>query len=97
MCCNGEKVVSFLNVIRYECAINIEELIKLSDVMSEHSLGPNGGKLVYEGVPRQILLNFGKKFWHAGCKTFTLWLQLTFPVSCLAASNNVVKLIFKAQ
>ncbi|CAM8943327.1 unnamed protein product [Rhodiola kirilowii] len=30
----------------YECAINIEHLIKLSDVMTEHSLGPNGG-LVY--------------------------------------------------
>ncbi|KAF3337746.1 GPN-loop GTPase 2 [Carex littledalei] len=30
----------------YECAINIEDLIKLSDVMNEHSLGPNGG-LVY--------------------------------------------------
>ena len=29
----------------YECAINIEDLIKLSDVMAEHSLGPNGGKL----------------------------------------------------
>ncbi|KAK4486785.1 hypothetical protein RD792_006631 [Penstemon davidsonii] len=28
----------------YECAINIEDLIKLSDVMAEHSLGPNGGK-----------------------------------------------------
>ena len=30
----------------YECAVNIEDLIKLSDVMAEHSLGPNGG-LVY--------------------------------------------------
>ncbi|XWS24104.1 hypothetical protein CRYUN_Cryun28dG0072400 [Craigia yunnanensis] len=30
----------------YECAINIEDLIKLSDVMTERSLGPNGG-LVY--------------------------------------------------
>nr|POF15131.1 gpn-loop gtpase 2 [Quercus suber] len=30
----------------YECAVNIEDLIKLSDVMTEHSLGPNGG-LVY--------------------------------------------------
>ncbi|KAL6899780.1 hypothetical protein ACP4OV_006438 [Aristida adscensionis] len=30
----------------YDCAINIEDLIKLSDVMAEHSLGPNGG-LVY--------------------------------------------------
>ncbi|KAK1553702.1 hypothetical protein Q3G72_002320 [Acer saccharum] len=30
----------------YECAVNIEDLIKLSDVMGEHSLGPNGG-LVY--------------------------------------------------
>ncbi|KAE8649883.1 hypothetical protein Csa_012880 [Cucumis sativus] len=30
----------------YECAVNIEDLIKLSDVMMEHSLGPNGG-LVY--------------------------------------------------
>ncbi|XVF39797.1 hypothetical protein PTKIN_Ptkin01aG0061300 [Pterospermum kingtungense] len=29
-----------------KCAINIEDLIKLSDVMTEHSLGPNGG-LVY--------------------------------------------------
>ncbi|KAJ7525525.1 hypothetical protein O6H91_17G054700 [Diphasiastrum complanatum] len=30
----------------YECAVNIEELIRLEDVMAEHSLGPNGG-LVY--------------------------------------------------
>ncbi|XP_075511863.1 GPN-loop GTPase QQT1-like isoform X2 [Primulina tabacum] len=30
----------------YDCAINIEELIKLSDVMAEHSLGPNGS-LIY--------------------------------------------------
>ncbi|KAL9451699.1 hypothetical protein AB3S75_013300 [Citrus x aurantiifolia] len=30
----------------YECAVNIEDLIKLSDVMMEHALGPNGG-LVY--------------------------------------------------
>ncbi|KMZ67714.1 GPN-loop GTPase [Zostera marina] len=30
----------------YECAVNVEDLIKLSDVMIEHSLGPNGG-LVY--------------------------------------------------
>lgn len=29
---------------RYECAVNIEDLIKLSDVMTEHSLGPNGGE-----------------------------------------------------
>lgn len=32
---------------RYECAINIEDLIKLSDVMNEHSLGPNGGQSYY--------------------------------------------------
>lgn len=31
---------------RYECAINIEDLIKLSDVMAEHSLGPNGGMTI---------------------------------------------------
>ncbi|KAL3617859.1 GPN-loop GTPase qqt1 [Castilleja foliolosa] len=30
----------------YDCVINIEDLIKLSDVMVEHSLGPNGG-LIY--------------------------------------------------
>ncbi|AET00244.2 P-loop nucleoside triphosphate hydrolase superfamily protein [Medicago truncatula] len=30
----------------YECAVNIEDLVKLSDVMMQHSLGPNGG-LVY--------------------------------------------------
>ncbi|KAL2894980.1 GPN-loop GTPase QQT1 [Bienertia sinuspersici] len=28
----------------YDCAVNIEDLIKLSDVMNEHSLGPNGGQ-----------------------------------------------------
>lgn len=27
--------------------MNIEDLIKLSDVMAEHSLGPNGGEFVY--------------------------------------------------
>ncbi|KAJ8453316.1 hypothetical protein Cgig2_008200 [Carnegiea gigantea] len=43
--CNGMS--QFLRLIgRYECAVNIEELIRLSDVMNEHSLGPNGG-LVY--------------------------------------------------
>ncbi|KAM7255981.1 hypothetical protein ACFE04_011722 [Oxalis oulophora] len=31
---------------RYDCAVNIEHLIKLSDVMAQHNLGPNGG-LVY--------------------------------------------------
>lgn len=34
------------DALPYECAVNIEDLIKLSDVMAEHSLGPNGG-LVY--------------------------------------------------
>ncbi|CAK9234220.1 unnamed protein product [Sphagnum troendelagicum] len=27
----------------YECAVNIEELIKLEDVMAQYDLGPNGG------------------------------------------------------
>lgn len=34
------------DALPYECAVNIEDLVKLSDVMGEHSLGPNGG-LVY--------------------------------------------------
>ncbi|XP_066372914.1 GPN-loop GTPase QQT1-like [Miscanthus floridulus] len=34
------------DALPYECAITIEDLIKLSYVMAEHSLGPNGG-LVY--------------------------------------------------
>ncbi|KAK9129053.1 hypothetical protein Syun_017850 [Stephania yunnanensis] len=34
------------DALPYECAVNIEDLIKLEDVMNEHSLGPNGG-LVY--------------------------------------------------
>ncbi|PKA57123.1 hypothetical protein AXF42_Ash002427 [Apostasia shenzhenica] len=34
------------DALPYECAVNVEDLIKLSDVMAEHSLGPNGG-LVY--------------------------------------------------
>lgn len=29
----------------YDCAVNIEDLIKLGDAMNEHSLGPNGGLL----------------------------------------------------
>lgn len=39
------RVIS-LHDNRYECAINIEDLIKLSDVMAEHSLGPNGGMTI---------------------------------------------------
>ncbi|KAL6212366.1 hypothetical protein ACLB2K_017586 [Fragaria x ananassa] len=34
------------DTLPYDCAVNIADLIKLSDVMAEHSLGPNGG-LVY--------------------------------------------------
>uniref|UniRef100_A0A803MYR1 GPN-loop GTPase 2 n=1 Tax=Chenopodium quinoa TaxID=63459 RepID=A0A803MYR1_CHEQI len=34
------------DALPYDCAVNIEELVNLSDVMNEHSLGPNGG-LVY--------------------------------------------------
>ncbi|CAI7855888.1 unnamed protein product, partial [Closterium sp. NIES-53] len=30
----------------YECAVNVEELVRLEDVMGQHGLGPNGG-LVY--------------------------------------------------
>lgn len=41
--CSYTQNESLTVVFRYECAINIEDLIKLSDVMSEHSLGPNGG------------------------------------------------------
>lgn len=31
--------------VPYECAINIHDLISLSDVMEEFGLGPNGGKI----------------------------------------------------
>lgn len=34
------------DALPYECAVNIEDLIKLSDAMVQHDLGPNGG-LVY--------------------------------------------------
>ncbi|KAL8144022.1 hypothetical protein V2J09_017054 [Rumex salicifolius] len=34
------------DALPYDCAVNVEDLIKLSDVMNEHNLGPNGG-LVY--------------------------------------------------
>ncbi|KAH7677335.1 GPN-loop GTPase 2 protein [Dioscorea alata] len=30
------------DALPYECAVNIKDLVKLSDVMVEHSLGPNG-------------------------------------------------------
>uniref|UniRef100_A0A8R7PT21 Uncharacterized protein n=1 Tax=Triticum urartu TaxID=4572 RepID=A0A8R7PT21_TRIUA len=36
--CSYTQNESLTLVFRYECAINIEDLIKLSDVMSEHSL-----------------------------------------------------------
>ncbi|KAB1204000.1 GPN-loop GTPase 2 [Morella rubra] len=32
------------DALPYECVVNIEDLIKLDDVMMEHSLGPNGGE-----------------------------------------------------
>ncbi|CAI5988437.1 unnamed protein product [Closterium sp. NIES-64] len=32
--------------VQYECAVNVEELVRLEDVMGQHGLGPNGG-LVY--------------------------------------------------
>ncbi|RWW34337.1 hypothetical protein BHE74_00055428 [Ensete ventricosum] len=41
--------VHLIFTLVYECAVNIEDLIKLSDVMAEHSLGPNGGK-IYSGI-----------------------------------------------
>jgi len=42
----------FLDIdFSYECAVNIEELIKLEDVMSEHSLGPNGGEFCHLDFP----------------------------------------------
>eukprot|EP00897_Mesotaenium_endlicherianum_P004597 jgi/Mesen1/4165/ME000219S03297 len=34
------------DALPYDCAVNIEELIKLEDVMADYKLGPNGG-LVY--------------------------------------------------
>lgn len=43
---NSHGICYFLTLIlRYECAVNIEELIKLEDVMVEPSLGPNGGEI----------------------------------------------------
>lgn len=38
----------------YDCAINIEDLIKLSDVMNEHSLGPNGGQWLISRASIQL-------------------------------------------
>jgi hypothetical protein len=31
------------DVLPFECAVDVMELIKLEDVMKEHGLGPNGG------------------------------------------------------
>ncbi|GER37511.1 GPN-loop GTPase [Striga asiatica] len=42
----------------YDCAINIEDLIKLSDVMGEHSLGPNGDHYLLFDFPGQVELFF---------------------------------------
>lgn len=39
------RCILFLDIdFSYECAVNIEALIKLEDVMPENSLGPNGGE-----------------------------------------------------
>ncbi|KAJ7525523.1 hypothetical protein O6H91_17G054700 [Diphasiastrum complanatum] len=40
----------------YECAVNIEELIRLEDVMAEHSLGPNGDHYFLFDFPGQVEL-----------------------------------------
>lgn len=52
--------------------MNIEDLIKLSDVMIEHSLGPNGGEISFwpllnlqveiDVIQHYICLKFGKDF-----------------------------------
>ncbi|XP_021687295.2 GPN-loop GTPase QQT1 isoform X3 [Hevea brasiliensis] len=42
----------------YDCAVNIEDLIKLSDVMMEHSLGPNGDHYLLFDFPGQVELFF---------------------------------------
>ncbi|CAN1135659.1 GPN-loop GTPase QQT1 [Linum perenne] len=42
----------------YDCAVNIEDLIKLSDVMAEHSLGPNGDHYLLFDFPGQVELFF---------------------------------------
>jgi GPN-loop GTPase len=31
------------DALRYECGVNVTDLISLTDVMDEHGLGPNGG------------------------------------------------------
>lgn len=55
--CSGTKTISFLNgretvivnldpgndLLPYECAVDVMELISLEDVMNEFELGPNGG------------------------------------------------------
>ncbi|KAK8961940.1 hypothetical protein KSP40_PGU001634 [Platanthera guangdongensis] len=49
ICCRKVAVVNLdpaNDTLPYECAINIEGLIKLGDATAEHSLGPNGG-LIY--------------------------------------------------
>ena len=38
---------------RYECAVNVEDLIRLEDVMEQHTLGPNGGT-----TPRFLFVSF---------------------------------------
>ena len=38
----------------YQCAINIEDLVTLENVMNELGLGPNGG--VYTSRSEQLLL-----------------------------------------
>ncbi|GKA29384.1 GPN-loop GTPase 2, partial [Tanacetum coccineum] len=50
--------VSVIGPSRYDCAINIEDLIKLSDVMNEHSLGPNGDHYFLFDFPGQVELFF---------------------------------------
>ncbi|EXB55841.1 GPN-loop GTPase 2 [Morus notabilis] len=55
--CNGMS--QFLKLIgSYKCAVNIEDLIKLSDVMTEHSLGPNGDHYLLFDFPGQVELFF---------------------------------------
>lgn len=57
------------DLLPYECAVDIMDLVCLEEVMQETSLGPNGGKLSapgfcdLNGLPTQFICNCFHEIW----------------------------------
>ena len=63
--------------------MNIEDLIKLSDVMVEHSLGPNGGELIYCYLFFKLFSSFSFLSFVLFCFSFSFFLDFFLFLFCV--------------